>query len=283
MDGILLVNKPKGISSSGVVYKLRKVLGQKDIGHCGTLDPLAEGLLIIVLGKALKISRFIIDDKKEYIATCKLGEITPSLDSETEVIETRDVPSFDDKDIIKVLDSFKGVSKQVPPMYSAISVNGKKLYELARAGKTTEIPERDIEIYNIELLGYKNNEIKYKVECSKGTYIRTLCGDIASRLDNIGYMTSLIRTKIGDYSLDNSYTLEDIEKGKFELISIEKALNYLFNVVVANDEEIKVIKNGNILKRKTSGKTLFVDAAHNPIGMYEYDENDKVTKCIRLF
>ena len=278
MDGVLLVNKPKGISSSGIVYRLRKSLGQKDIGHCGTLDPLAEGLLIIVLGKALKISRFISDDKKEYIAFCKLGEITDSLDAESPVIEKRKVPLLSNKDIEKALYSFKGKSKQIPPMYSAISINGRKLYELARVGKEIEIPERDIEIFNIELLDYQNNEIKYKVECSKGTYIRTLCKDIAERLNNIGYMSSLIRTKIGDYSLENSYTLEDVEKGKFELISIEKALNSLFNVVEANEEEIKTIKNGNILRKKTQGKTLFIDHNRNPLGMYEYDEVNKVTK-----
>lgn len=283
MDGVLLVNKPRGIGSSSVVYKLRRLLGTKDIGHCGTLDPLAEGLLVIVIGKALKISRFLTEDRKEYIATLKLGETTPTLDSESEISERKEVPNFTVEDIEKVLNSFLGKSYQTPPMYSAISVNGKKLYEYARNNQTVEIKSREIEIYDIELLEYQNQEIKFRVDCSKGTYIRSLCLDIAKRLNNIGYMTSLIRTKAGDYSINNSFTLEEIEKNNFSLISVENALKSTFSIKVADEYELKEIKHGHCINKVTEGKTLYLDKNRNPLGMYEYDTEKKITKCIRLF
>lgn len=283
MDGVLLVNKPRGLGSSSVVYKLRRILGTKDIGHCGTLDPLAEGLLVIVIGKALKISRFLTEDRKEYIATLKLGETTPTLDSESEISETKEVPNFTKEDIEKALLSFKGKSNQIPPIYSAISVNGKKLYEYARNNQTVEIKSREIEIYDIELLSYQDDEIKFRVDCSKGTYIRSLCLDIAKRLNNIGYMTSLIRTKAGDYSINNSFTLEEIEKNNFSLISVENALKSTFSIKVADEYELKEIKHGHYINKVTEGKTLYLDKNRNPLGMYEYDTEKKITKCIRLF
>ncbi len=283
MDGVLLVNKPKGLGSSSLVYKLRRMLGTKDIGHCGTLDPLAEGLMIIVIGKALKISRFLLENRKEYIATLKLGILTPTLDLESEIVEKKEVPNYSEKEIKDVLESFLGKSFQTPPLYSALSVNGKKLYEYARSNQKVEVKSREIEIHNITLLEFKEDEIKFKVDCSKGTYIRSLCLDIAKKLNNIGCMTSLIRTKSGEYLIENSYTLEDMEKGNFNLISIENALKSSFNIQIATDDELKEIKYGHYINKITKGKTLYLDKDRTPLGMYEYDNEKKITKCIRLF
>lgn len=283
MDGVLLVNKPKGLGSSSLVYKLRRILETKDIGHCGTLDPLAEGLMIIVIGKALKISRFLLENRKEYIATLKLGILTPTLDLESDIVEKKEVPNYSEKEVKDVLKSFLGKSLQTPPLYSALSVNGKKLYEYARNNQNIEVKSREIEIHNITLLEFKNDEIKFKVDCSKGTYIRSLCLDIAKKLGNIGCMTSLIRTKSGEYLIENSYTLEDIEKGEFNLISIENALKSSFNIQIASEDELKEIKHGHYINKITRGKTLYLDKDRNPLGMYEYDDEKKITKCIRLF
>lgn len=283
MDGVLLVNKPKGLGSSSLVYKLRRILGTKDIGHCGTLDPLAEGLMIIVIGKALKISRFLLENRKEYIATLKLGILTPTLDLESEVIERKEVPNYSEEEIKKVLESFLGKSLQTPPLYSALSVNGKKLYEYARNNQKVEVKSREIEIHNITLLEFKEDEIKFKVDCSKGTYIRSLCLDIAKKLGNIGCMISLNRTKSGEYLIENSYTLEDIEKGNFDLISIENALKSSFNIQIASEDELKEIRYGHYINKITKGKTLYLDKDRNPLGMYEYDDEKRITKCIRLF
>lgn len=283
MDGVLLVNKPKGLGSSSLVYKLRRILGTKDIGHCGTLDPLAEGLMIIVIGKALKISRFLLENRKEYIATLKLGILTPTLDLESEVIERKEVPNYSEEEIKKVLESFLGKSLQTPPLYSALSVNGKKLYEYARNNQKVEVKSREIEIHNITLLEFKEDEIKFKVDCSKGTYIRSLCLDIAKKLGNIGCMISLNRTKSGEHLIENSYALEDIEKGNFDLISIENALKSSFNIQIASEDELKEIRYGHYINKITKGKTLYLDKDRNPLGMYEYDDEKRITKCIRLF
>ena len=167
MDGVLLVNKKEGLTSFDVVRKIKKALNTKKVGHCGTLDPLAKGLLVVTVGKALKISRFIEGDEKEYIATIKLGERTATLDREGEVIEKKQITSFSSEDINKVFSSLVGVIKQKPPIYSAIQVNGKRLYEYARENIEVDIKEREIEVKKLELIDYNNQFVKYRVVCSK--------------------------------------------------------------------------------------------------------------------
>lgn len=187
MNGVLIINKTKGYTSHDIVNVVRKKLNTKKVGHTGTLDPDATGVLPILVGTATKISKYLIEHKKTYIATVKLGYRTDTADSSGKVIEVdKRFQKIDNKKIEDVLASFLGKQKQVPPMYSAIKVDGKKLYEYAREGKEVEVKPREIEIYDICLEGYDNNdEIRFKVNCSKGTYIRTLCESVAEKLGTI--------------------------------------------------------------------------------------------------
>jgi len=281
MDGVLLVNKEEGLSSFDVVRKIKKVLNTKKVGHCGTLDPLATGLLVVTVGKALKISRFLESDEKEYIATIKFGERTATLDREGEVVEERKITPFTEEDIKKVFSSLIGITKQKPPIYSALSVNGKRLYEYARENIEVEIKERDIEIKELELLEFDNDSLKYRVVCSKGTYVRVLCETIANKLNNIGYMTSLIRTRIGKLGLDNSYSLEQIEEGKYKLIDIENSLSN-FVVLVVKDRDLYKASNGNVLDFYIEGNVLVVDESRDVIALYEGDKENNRLLCNRV-
>lgn len=187
MNGVIVINKPKGYTSHDIVNVVRKKLNTKKVGHTGTLDPDATGVLPILVGTATKISKYLIEHKKTYIATVKLGYKTETGDASGKVIkEDKHFQKIDKKDIENALNTFLGKREQVPPMYSAIKVNGKKLYEYAREGKKIEVKPREIEIYDICLEEYNNNdEISFKVNCSKGTYIRTLCESIAEKLGTI--------------------------------------------------------------------------------------------------
>ena len=228
MNGIILVNKQKNCTSHDVVYKVRKIVKEK-VGHTGTLDPLAEGVLPLLIGKGTLCSKYLIEHDKEYEVVLKLGISTQTMDGEGKVVEEKEVEErvLDKKHIEEILESFVGKQKQTPPMYSAIKVKGKKLYEYARKGEKIEIPKREIEIYSIKLVGInrEKKEIEFKVSCSKGTYIRSLCTDIAKKLGTIGYMSELKRLKVGNFKIENTIiidenvTKEDIEE---KLITIEE-------------------------------------------------------------
>lgn len=187
MNGVIVINKPKGYTSHDIVNVVRKKLNTKKVGHTGTLDPDATGVLPILIGTATKISKYLIEHKKTYIATVKLGYKTDTGDASGKIIkEDKHFQKIDKKNIENALNTFLGKREQVPPMYSAIKVNGKKLYEYAREGKKVEVKPREIEIYDICLEEYSNNdEISFKVNCSKGTYIRTLCENVAEKLGTI--------------------------------------------------------------------------------------------------
>ena len=228
MNGILLVNKQKNCTSHDVVYKVRKIVKEK-VGHTGTLDPLAEGLLPLLIGKGTLCSKYLIEHDKEYEIVLKLGISTETMDGEGKVIENKEVEEelLDKKYVEEILVSFVGKQKQTPPIYSAIKVKGKKLYEYARRGEKVEIPKREIEIYEIKLIAInrEKKEIEFKVSCSKGTYIRSLCTDIAKKLGTIGYMSELKRLKVGNFKIEDTIIIdenirkEDIEK---KLITIEE-------------------------------------------------------------
>ena len=213
MDGIIIINKPKEYTSHDVVAKVKKICKEK-VGHTGTLDPMATGVLPLLIGEGTKLSEYITNHDKIYIATIKLGIKTDTLDSEGKIIEKQevDLKKISTENVNKVLKTFLGKQKQTPPMYSAIKIKGKKLYEYARAGKKVEVPEREIEIYEIELLKIENDEISFKVHCSKGTYIRSLCENIAIKLGTIGYMKELERVKVGEYEINQAITLKEIEE-----------------------------------------------------------------------
>ena len=228
MDGIIVVNKEKGCTSHDLVSKVKKIVKEK-VGHTGTLDPLATGVLPLLIGKGTLCSKYLINHNKEYIAVLKLGVSTDTMDGEGSVLEEKDVDTsiLEKSNVEKILSGFVGKQIQEPPIYSAIKVKGKKLYEYARKGESVEIPKREIEIYDMELRGINKieNEIEFKVSCSKGTYIRSLCRDLAKELGTIGYMKDLKRLKVGEFSIENSITInekttkKDIEE---KMITIEE-------------------------------------------------------------
>lgn len=224
MDGIIVIYKPKQYTSHDVVAKVKKILEEK-VGHTGTLDPNATGVLPLLIGKGTLLSKYLINHDKTYIATIQLGKRTDTLDEEGIVIEEKEVlkQSLEKENIEKVLKAFLGEQEQTPPMYSAIKVKGKKLYEYARKGQTVEVPTRKITIYEIKLIRIQEElkQIVIEVSCSKGTYIRSLCDDIAKKLNTIGYMKELERTKVGQFKLEDTITIEELENAKENMISVE--------------------------------------------------------------
>lgn len=245
MDGIIVINKSKNCTSHDVVRKAKKMLNEK-VGHTGTLDPNATGVLPLLVGKGTQISKYLINHDKTYEAVLKLGKKTDTADSEGQIIETKEVqPSKIGKENVeKVLRSFIGKQQQIPPIYSAIKVNGKKLYEYARHGENVEIQPRTIEIYNLELIKIENQEITYKVHCSKGTYIRTLCEQIAEKLETVGYMKELKRTQVGEFEIQNSVTIEELENNiEKYFITIEKYFENCKKINL-NAKKIQLFLNG---------------------------------------
>ena len=215
MDGIINIYKPKEWTSHDIVAKIKRITGEK-VGHTGTLDPMATGVLPLLIGKGTQCSKYLINHDKIYNVTLQLGEKTDTADSEGKVIETKEVKeeTLKKENIEKIFEKFKGKQEQIPPIYSAIKVNGKKLYEYARKGQQVELKPRQIEIYNIDLIDYspKEKQIKFEVFCGKGTYIRSLCEDIATKFGTVGYMKSLKRTQVGDFKIKDSITVEELNK-----------------------------------------------------------------------
>jgi len=226
LDGIIIVNKEQGYTSNDVVQIVKKTFNEK-VGHTGTLDPMATGVLPVLVGKGTLLSKHLINHDKIYVATLKLGIKTDTGDITGNIIEEKDVNDkcLQKENIQKVLEEIKGEQKQIPPMYSAIKVNGKKLYEYARKGQKVDIEPRIINIYNTELLSIdkENKEIKFRVSCSKGTYIRTLCENIAKKLETIGTMSALNREKVGEFEISRANKISEIKENfnTNKLISIE--------------------------------------------------------------
>ena len=256
MDGIIVINKEKGCTSHDIVYKIRKMFNTK-VGHTGTLDPNATGVLPILLGKGTKISKYLIEHDKEYEVVLQLGVKTTTADEEGEIIEEKEVlkESLEQLEIERILKSFIGKIKQMPPKYSAIKVNGRKLYEYARKGQEVEIKPREVEIYNIEITNIQKEkkQIEFKVSCSKGTYIRTLCEDIAEKMRTVGYMKELKRTKVGDFNIEQAITLGQLqEKENIKIITIEEMFKDKEEIIL-EDSKIILLLNGvkmNIEKPK---------------------------------
>lgn len=248
MDGIIVVHKEKGLTSHDVVGKLRKILKTKKVGHAGTLDPDATGVLVVCVNKATKVLQFLTADTKEYIATLKLGTATDTYDASGKVIEQKEV-NLKDIDLVKVFNSFLGEQLQVPPIYSAIKINGKKAYEYARNGEQLVLEPRPINILEIQIIETIEDTIQFKVKCSKGTYIRSLCVDLAIALGTVGHMEKLVRSESGMFTLKDSYTLEQIENGSFDMLSIEDALSDYPKMIVEDENIIfhgkKIVSNSN--------------------------------------
>ncbi len=261
MDGIILINKAKGYTSHDAVNKVKYILNEK-VGHIGTLDPNATGLLPILVGKGTKLSQYLINHDKEYEVELKLGIKTDTADEEGNVVEEKEVGSnvLEKERVQTVLNGFIGKQKQIPPMYSAIKVKGKKLYEYARKNIKVTVEPRNIEIYEIVLLDIDTTEkvIKFSVKCSKGTYIRSLCEDIAKALGTIGYMKELNRTKVGIFNIANSISIDELEKNKEKkeilaryVIPIERAFIQIYgnnNYIILDNKKLELLYNGVKLK-----------------------------------
>ncbi|MCR5098597.1 MAG: tRNA pseudouridine(55) synthase TruB [Lachnospiraceae bacterium] len=250
MQGIIAVNKDRGFTSFDVVAKLRGILKTKKIGHTGTLDPEARGVLVVCVGKATKLVEALMDHDKTYEAGLLLGRETDTCDIWGETISENVVDVTEDQ-VRQVIKGFIGPQKQTPPMYSAKKVDGKKLYELAREGKTVERKSADIEIYDIKITDISLPEVRFTVSCSKGTYIRSLCHDIGEKLGCGGCMSSLLRTQTGDFTLEDAHSLDEIQntadEGRIEdiLIPIDRVLGYKKAYVLP--DSAKALENGNRL------------------------------------
>lgn len=227
MFGFLNINKPEGITSFDVIAKLRKILKIKQIGHSGTLDPFATGVLPVCIGKATKLIDYL-GKNKEYIATIKFGADTDTYDKDGQVIKTYD-SKISENELSEILNDFQGEIEQIPPIYSAIKINGKKLYEYARKGENIEIKPRKVIIYKIELLefDYENQNARILVNCSKGTYIRSISYDIGQKLNCGGYLTGLVRTKSGEFNLETAINLDSIESIEIAEKNLINPLNIL--------------------------------------------------------
>ena len=288
MNGIILVNKPYGYTSRDVVNILCKKFKTKRIGHTGTLDPIATGVLILCIGSATKLVEALTSDDKEYVATVELGTLTDTLDNTGNVIK-EEKTNLNVNQIKKALEKMQGVYEQEVPIYSAVKINGKKLYEYAREGINVELPKRMVNIKRLELINnikYENNKTTFQIRChvSKGTYIRSLVNDIAHELGTVGTMTSLNRVKQGIFNISDSYTLEDIENDNYKLLSIKEALSNVKQVIVSGEALFK-IKNGTRLENiYHSDKVLFLDEFNNEIALYKtLDNDDKIIKVYKMF
>ena len=282
MNGLLVINKEKDYTSRDVVNILEKKFDTPKVGHTGTLDPIATGVLVIALGNALKIVDLLSCDAKEYIATASIGVLTDTLDTTGNILK-EEYKEITKEELEKVLNSFLGESIQEVPLYSAVKVNGKRLYEYARLGNYVELPKRNIKIYDIELLELNKEYFKFRVVVSKGTYIRALIRDIGIKLNTYLSMSELIRTKQGMFSIDNSYTIDDVLNDKYEIIKPYKALTD-FEIVEVNDYIKNKVLNGRILEnRYTNDKIAFIDKDKNLIGLYKpYSKDIKKIKPIKI-
>ena len=271
MDGIIVINKTKGCTSHDIVYKVKKILKEK-VGHTGTLDPNATGVLPLLIGEGTKLSKYLIEHDKIYKATIFLGKETTTLDVEGEVIKEKEVDfkKLTFENVNEVLNSFLGKQEQIPPMYSAIKVNGKKLYDYARNGQEVEIKPRIIEIYGIKLDNIDENRITYTVKCSKGTYIRTLCKDIAEKLDTVGYMEDLQRQEVGKFNIKDSITVEELEQN---INSKEFFDKYFISIEKFFEEKEKIQLNEKGLNLFLKGVRLTRNIKEDLYRIYDINNN----------
>ncbi|MDD3106788.1 MAG: tRNA pseudouridine(55) synthase TruB [Bacilli bacterium] len=276
MDGILLINKPKGITSHDVLYKLKKILNVKKIGHVGTLDPQATGLLVVLINEATKIADFLKDHEKEYNAEIVFGESTDTQDGEGIVVASQKVNKLGNVD--DVLDSFVGKQQQIPPMFSAIKIKGQKLYELARRGEDIVREPRNIEIFEIKrtsTISYENNKATFSfyVHTTKGTYIRSLCVDIGQRMNLLARLGNLQRLSSGKFHLKNSFSIEEVIEGKYQLINMIDALDDYPSIEV-DEKQQKKIANGipfDIEELRVNHSVIVFKANDELKAVYELD------------
>lgn len=296
MNGIVIIDKETGFTSHDVVAKMRGICGQRKIGHTGTLDPLATGVLPVCLGSATKLCDMLADRDKEYVTELLLGVVTDTQDVTGKILAQLPV-DVNESQVREAAASFVGEYLQVPPMYSALKVDGKKLYELARAGKEVERKARPVRIYELEVLECSLPVVRMRVVCSKGTYIRTLCEDIGKRLGCGGTMQSLRRTKVGQFSLEEAYTLEKLQTFKEEnrlhqAIQPVESVFMKYPVLRVQAEANNLLNNGNgILPEQTMEKVIHAEDTWvrmcrtdgSFVGIYAYDPGKKWYRPVKMF
>lgn len=297
INGIVNIYKEKGYTSHDVVAVLRKVVGQKKIGHTGTLDPDATGVLPVCLGRATKVCELLTDHDKTYEALLLLGKTTDTQDISGEVLEERNPGNLTEEEVRSCIESFIGEYDQIPPMYSALKVNGKKLYELAREGKTVERKSRKVQIHGIRILEMNLPHVRMEVDCSKGTYIRTLCHDIGEKLQVGGCMEELERRKVGHFLKEDAVTLDEVrqkmEQGEgAELFTPLDQIFAELPAVTVTDAKAWMSYNGNDLPERfllekeawTDGQEVRVyDSRKNFIGLYQYRAPKKLFHIKKMF
>ena len=270
-NGILVINKDKGYTSRDVVNVISKLFGTKKVGHNGTLDPLATGVLVICLNRYTKLNELLASNEKEYITEVTLGIKTDTLDIEGNVLEEKETV-VNKEDLEKTLKKYETTYEQEVPIYSAVKVNGKKLYEYARSGEKVILPKKKVTIKKIELLKFKDNKFTFKCLVSKGTYIRSLIRDILNDLGVIGTMSNLTRTKQGVFDIENSYSLEDVRNGNYKLLFVKDVLD-IDKITVSDELKFKIL-NGNKVKGNYSNKVLFLDEDGGELAIYKKDNDD---------
>lgn len=278
MDGVLLVHKPAGMTSHDVVNRIRKIFHTKKVGHCGTLDPEATGVLVLCIGKATKALQFLMSETKEYQATLVLGQATDTYDASGQVVDQKPFQGVSHVDA--VLQSFVGSQEQLPPMYSAIKVNGKKLYEYARNHEKVEVQPRSIVIHHIELLDQHDQFITFRVQCSKGTYIRSLCVDIGKKLGYPAHMQKLIRLASGHFRVENCFSLEDIEQGHYHMLSLEEAFQHFEHYVV---EDAQIVYHGKKIKSDIDHQVVVCNQEGQVLAVYGPDGTGYLKSIRGLF
>ncbi len=266
IKGVIVVNKEEGYTSRDVVNIVSKVLNTKKVGHTGTLDPIATGVLVLVIGKYTKLVERLTALDKEYIGEIKLGIETDTLDITGNIIRQKEF-KITKEDILKVFASFIGKYKMEVPKYSAIKVKGKKLYEYARNKEEVELPIKEVNIYSLELLDFHDDIIKFKAHVSKGTYIRSLIRDICQSLKVLGTMNSLVRTKQGNFRINEASKIEDIKKGDYQLLNIKDILN--LKEYSLTKEEYFLVKNGNKIKLNSLEEEIYLTYLNKEVAIYQ--------------
>lgn len=295
LHGIINVYKEKGYTSHDVVAKLRGIAGQKKIGHTGTLDPDAEGVLPVCLGRATKVCDLLTDKDKVYRAVLLMGQTTDTQDTSGTVLDTSDVSNLNEAQVTEAVQSFVGEYAQIPPMYSALKVGGKKLYELAREGKTVERKARNVMIHSIKILRLDLPRVEMEVSCSKGTYIRTLCHDIGEKLGVGGCMESLLRVQVGRFVLADSLRLSEIQEAK-EAGNLEKMLQPIdsvfeqYRAVQIRSDQEKRLQNGNVFRKPDRSQNYddqemvrVYDSNGHFAAVYRYVEKDHEFRIVKMF
>lgn len=270
-NGVLIVDKPEGLTSRDVVNRVSKILGTKKVGHTGTLDPLATGVLVVTVGKCTKLCDVLTSEYKEYIASFKLGFETDTLDITGTTIKTSN-KEINEYDLIEIINSFKGKYMQEVPAFSAVKVDGVRLYEYARKNEMIDLPKREVEVTDLEIINIDKDTVTIKCLVSKGTYIRSLIRDIGEKTSTYATMTSLRRTKQGKFSIEDAISLSDIDNRNYKILDLEEILTD-YKVIDMDEELLKKVTNGVKLELKYSERFLIFKYNSDVIALYKKNDN----------